>query len=234
MTQEQSNEVVEPSAQAGNGATPHDQAEVNQTPEDQATVQSNDGENLIEVNGEKVPLEELKNGYLRQQDYTKKTTEVAQKRKELEEKERQLARQIPQATSQDGELPDEVKEAVNVLKQAGVVTKEDLAMLQAQQEDEKHFQSILEANPELKKHEKALRAIGQTDSRAWEDIIVDYGFMQKDKIAQAKARQAKGYSTPEDLEPKSKPVSEMSDEEYEEWKKENFKSGSSPFFRKKE
>lgn len=39
----------------------------------------------VEVDGKEVTIDELKNGYLRQSDYTKKTQEVAHQRKETEE-----------------------------------------------------------------------------------------------------------------------------------------------------
>lgn len=39
----------------------------------------------VEINGEEVTLDELKNGYLRQSDYTKKTQEVSKQRKESQE-----------------------------------------------------------------------------------------------------------------------------------------------------
>lgn len=39
----------------------------------------------IEIDGKEVPIDELKNGYLRQSDYTKKTQEVTRQRKEAEE-----------------------------------------------------------------------------------------------------------------------------------------------------
>lgn len=39
----------------------------------------------IEIDGEEISIEELKNGYLRQSDYTKKTQEVARTKKEVEE-----------------------------------------------------------------------------------------------------------------------------------------------------
>ena len=39
----------------------------------------------IEIDGEEVSIEELKNGYLRQSDYTRKTQEVARTKKEVEE-----------------------------------------------------------------------------------------------------------------------------------------------------
>ena len=39
----------------------------------------------VEIDGKEVTIDELKNGYLRQADYTKKTQEVSQQRKESEE-----------------------------------------------------------------------------------------------------------------------------------------------------
>lgn len=40
---------------------------------------------VLEIDGEKLTLDDLKNGYLRQADYTKKTQELAKQRKEVEE-----------------------------------------------------------------------------------------------------------------------------------------------------
>lgn len=39
---------------------------------------------VFEIDGQKLTLDELKSGYLRQSDYTKKTQELAEQRKELE------------------------------------------------------------------------------------------------------------------------------------------------------
>lgn len=39
---------------------------------------------LVEIDGEKIPVAELRDGYLRQQDYTAKTNEVAQQRQQVE------------------------------------------------------------------------------------------------------------------------------------------------------
>ena len=40
---------------------------------------------MIEVNGEMLTLEEVKRGYMRQSDYTKKTQELSEQRKETTE-----------------------------------------------------------------------------------------------------------------------------------------------------
>jgi hypothetical protein len=39
----------------------------------------------VEINGEQVSIEELKAGYFRQSDYTKKTQELAEERRKIEE-----------------------------------------------------------------------------------------------------------------------------------------------------
>ena len=63
------------------------EAEVNEPDKvDEVEIQAEETkEELVEIDGEKLTVEELKNGYLRQSDYTKKTQEVARTRKENEE-----------------------------------------------------------------------------------------------------------------------------------------------------
>lgn len=81
----------------------------------------------VEIDGQKVPLDELKNGYLRQSDYTKKTQEIARQRKEAEEalafynelkknpqaveqikKDRPVPRQLDPATAKVMELEEKL------------------------------------------------------------------------------------------------------------------------------
>ena len=56
------------------------EAEVVETPEDQ----------FIEIDGEQVSLTDLRNGYLRQQDYTRKTQEIAEERRQYRENQRDV------------------------------------------------------------------------------------------------------------------------------------------------
>ena len=58
-----------------------DESEADDEPSDEA----GEAQQVIELNGEKVPLEELKNGYLRQADYTRKTQEISTEKKNLAE-----------------------------------------------------------------------------------------------------------------------------------------------------
>jgi hypothetical protein len=61
-----------------------DQAET----EEEETEETEETEQTFEVDGQKVGLEELKLGYLRQADYTKKTQAIAEQRKTFEENEK--------------------------------------------------------------------------------------------------------------------------------------------------
>lgn len=176
----------------------------------------------VEVNGEKVTLDELKAGYMRQSDYTKKTQELSQERKQIEGDKRAFSR-TSTAKEEEREVDPDVQKAIELLKDHGVVTKEDLKQLQAQQEDERKLQRLLEANPDLKGKEDAIKAIGKTDNRAWEDIIHNYGFKESNKIVKAKMRGIKGEPASKEP-PKQKSVGEMSSAEYAEWKKSNLKN----------
>ena len=168
-------------------------------------------DSLIEIEGQKVTIDELKAGYMRNSDYTKKTQEVAQARREL-------ARQPVQASPQGN---DETTETLKALKELGVVTKEDLELerkrMYAEAEDKSKLDSLIQNNPDLASKRKALETIGRSDSRAWEDIVVDYGFTTKDKVSQANNHTLVGKSQLQDSKPKS--IAEMSDAEYAAWSK---------------
>lgn len=49
----------------------------------------------VEVDGEETTVEELRNGYLRQKDYTRKTQELAESRKEIERERAEYAQLLP-------------------------------------------------------------------------------------------------------------------------------------------
>ena len=63
-----------------------------ETPEAEDDGDSNDGEEqvLFQVDGEDITSKEAKDGYLRQSDYTKKTQELAEQRKAMEEESKTL------------------------------------------------------------------------------------------------------------------------------------------------
>ena len=60
---------------------------------------------VIEIDGKEITVEELKNGYLRQSDYTKKTQEVARTKKEVED-----AVQFYEMLKQNPEMVQQLKQ----------------------------------------------------------------------------------------------------------------------------
>ena len=173
----------------------------------------------VEVNGEQVSLDELKSGYMRTADYTRKTQELSKTKKELEGEKNAYVRNV---TDEKVEIPDDVAQAAEVLKKAGFVTTDDLAKDRQRQADERKLQALIDANPDLASKEEAIRAIGKSDNRAWEDIISGYGFKESNQILKAKARGTKGEPTSK-APMKQKTVGEMSPEEYADWKTQNLK-----------
>lgn len=207
MTQDQSKFANETTQQETSEAQAQDQ------------VQSQDEQSVVEINGEQVSLDELKQGYMRQSDYTRKTQEIAELR-------RTMAREPRQEEGAKVSIPDdqELQQAVQLLKQQGFATKEDLEILKAQQSDQAELSQLLDANPDLKRFEAAIKSIGATDNRAWSDIVTDYGFTSKDKLAKAKASRTIVGSNNIATEKPQKSIMDLSTEEYEAWKKQNITS----------
>lgn len=153
---------------------------------------------------QEVSKDELMNGYLRQQDYTRKTQEIAEARRKKEE------------------APDESEEVKRTLKQMWFATKEEIqeyvVSVARQQTEESKLSSLIQSNPELKQFEWAIKEIAKTDNSAIEDIIVKYGFSTHDKLAQAKqSRNLVGNSNAVAGEqPKS--IADMTEAEYAKFK----------------
>lgn len=68
-----------------------DEEEEADTEDDDAADDDGEQQQLIEIDGEKLPLEEVKLGYLRQADYTRKTQAVAEQRKAAEDERQYFA-----------------------------------------------------------------------------------------------------------------------------------------------
>jgi hypothetical protein len=83
------------------------QAETNPTPnqagaENPTQAESSTSIQTIDIDGQQVSIEELKGGYLRQSDYTRKTQELARTKKELERAEQVYkAMNVDEATAQE-------------------------------------------------------------------------------------------------------------------------------------
>jgi hypothetical protein len=199
---------------------------------DDADSQENaQGDPVYEIDGENVPLSELKAGYMRGRDYTQKTQKLA-------EKERQVARSGKPAPTQNVDPNDpQLKQAMAVLKGMGFMTKEEmdtsLRRIEVAQHDSKDLEGLLDANPDLKRFESALKAIGKTTGEAWEDIVVKHGFIEKTALKRAKAaKTVVGAPSPKKpAESDNEPKSGWTDAQYEAWRaKKNI--GKNATFRK--
>lgn len=129
----------------------------------------------IEINWELVDIEELKKGYLRQSDYTKKTQELAKQKESI-------SKEVD---------PDDVA-AEKYLQEKGYVKKDEiLSEVERRLKSEKdsyYLDKLIEANPNLKQHENAIKKIAEVDNSALDDIIVKYNFLSSDKLSKAKQR----------------------------------------------
>lgn len=157
---------------------------------------------------QEVEESELLAGYQRQQDYTKKTQELAEQRKEL-------------AKSPSSAKDNETEEIKQTLSSLGFTTKEDLTAyiesVNKGKEEEKKLDNLIQTNPDLKKYAGAIKEIAKTDKSAIEDIVVKYGFSTHDKLKEAKeSRWLVGDSNITKWWQKS--VKDMTDKEFAEFK----------------
>lgn len=108
----------EPIVQAEQGTTAnHEQTNQTQEPEGGISVVADEQNQTqtepvateapthIEVDGKQVPIEELKNGYMRQSDYTRKTQELASNRTKS-----QIAEQFYEAVTSNPEIAQQLSE----------------------------------------------------------------------------------------------------------------------------
>lgn len=153
-----------------------------------------------------VDLDELKRWYLRQSDYTKKTTELANQRREIEASQEDL-------------------NAINALKQFWFATTDDIqkkiSELQEQSKKEFEFNSIINANPEIERHAEAIKIIQKTTNEPIEDIIEKYGFWQKDKLKKIVNNRVIPSGWIDTTKTVEKDFDQMSIQEFEAWNKAN-------------
>jgi len=97
FTQEQMNKIVDDALKDLQGEQQTQEQEETkpqeEKKEEQAQQQTQE-EIVVEIDGEKIPLEELKKGYMRSKHYTQRLNDLAEKSKELEYLE-ELAKEIP-------------------------------------------------------------------------------------------------------------------------------------------
>jgi len=164
---------------------------------------------MIEVNGEQLSIEELKKGYMRQSDYTRKTQELKREQQE--------------------QLDPDWEQAIARLNANGYVRRDEIENIKQSLTAEQRFAELISANPELKKQEKAIKEIAQLKGIAYEDVIEEYWFGSIDKLNKAKDRRL--VWDRQLVEEKQKSISELSPGlEREEWKRAN--SNASNMFTK--
>ena len=180
---------------------------------DQSETQSR---KLYDINGQQLSADQLAESYANlQKDYTKKTQELSQFKKPVEE-----------STSSE----DETVQAKEALRKLGVVTEEafeEKLEAKLKQRDEvanqqRELDNLLTENPNLSPYKEAIVAIGKTDKRSYYDIAASYNFAAKDKLQRAKRSEPTG-AMPSKIKPESKSVKDMSMAEYEAWRKDNLK-----------
>jgi hypothetical protein len=154
---------------------------------------------VIELNGEKLTLEELKNGYMRQSDYTKKTQE------------------LKKAKESDGDnTDDDIAKAVATLKDKGFVTKEQI-------ENDRRFEKLVNAIPELSGKRKLIEDLSKSQNKAPEDIVAEYGLVDETRLAEYKNGLVMGNSLPKEKQTELS-IKNMTPEQYENWKNKNKKT----------
>lgn len=152
----------------------------------------------VEIDGQQVSLEELKKGYLRQSDYTRKMQEISQMRKD------------PDPDDQ-GDFAKDLDTLVEVLApklQERFVTRQD-----------NELEKFISANPDLEGKRKLLEDLGKASNKSYWDIADEYGLKESEALEKAKSRKIVGKK---DIEPKKpRSLMDLSPEEYAQWKKDN-------------
>lgn len=120
--------------------------------EDQPDEESEE-EISVEIDGEKLSLDELKAGYLRNKDYTQKTQALADMRKGLDEKPKK-------------ELSPEEKQVMEFLNKYGIVTEEKLtqkmSLEQAKALDMQNFNSWKSSSSATAEKAEAVYNLGKS------------------------------------------------------------------------
>jgi len=136
-TDQTETEEVEESQDQPDAEETSDESEIS---DDEEQPDEDSSEEFIEIDGEEVSLEELKKGYLRQSDYTRKTQEVADQRKQLED-----FKNLYNDTQQKKEMSPEEKQVFDFIEKYGLVTKDSLekkmSITQAKALDQQEFNS---------------------------------------------------------------------------------------------
>lgn len=130
----------------------------------------------VEVNGEKLSISELKNGYMRQSDYTRKTQEL-KKTPDVQ----------PQNEDPDTAAAEQRME--QFLEKKGYVKSETLTKREQEQQLTMATKDMIRDNPTLKSYELVIKELVEKTGKHPADIVEQY-LPDVDKVI--KAKQANG------------------------------------------
>lgn len=130
----------------------------------------------IDVNGKKLTLAELKGGYMRQSDYTRKTKELAEMKRQPEVQ--------PQNTDPDLETLETWMD--QRMEAKGYVKKDALTKRDAEQQMNMALQDLVKDNPGLKSYETAIKKLVESTGEHPADVVEKY-LPDADKLMKAKS-----------------------------------------------
>ncbi len=148
---------------------------------------NNDSDNAIDLgNGEKVTLDELKAGYMKGSDYTKKTQELSEKKKDLD-------------------LSAEDLKAIDVLKKAWFAMTDELANFKKEQSDKEDFTNFIWATDLSENQLKAVKDLRQVNpDKSYAEIAKEYWYIDEAKLNKFKGNASikwNSFALPEKKEP---------------------------------
>lgn len=220
-------EVTEQNAGASTIQPEGGQPETDPQPIPNEDADPSQSEPTVEIDGEQVPVStvrEWRQNGMRDADYRKKTMQIA-------EEKRKLARMGVNKSSTPAEIlkaleqDPEAKTAVETLKKIGFLTNDQIderfEAYELGKADQKALDDLVAANPDLSPFKKAIRDIGKANpTMAWEDIVANYGFKKNTALQRAKSSKSVMGSPSSKTSPKQKSIADMTEAEYDAWKKE--------------
>lgn len=205
--------------QSQDQTTEETQVESQDQAQTEETGEGND-QDLVEVNGEKLSIDELKKGYMRSADYTRKTQRLAQdKSKSLEDIK---------------DSNPELYNAVVQLREAWVATKDDISEtikeqleeIESKKSSEQSAKQFFENNPDLEKSQKAILELSKNTGMTPEEVAIHYWFTDSDKLQKGK-KEVKGK-----FAPKPKSYWELSRQEKDSFINQSANIPDNIFYRK--
>lgn len=145
--------------------TDQTQDEKSTSDDNQLDTNKDSGDNTVDLgNGQTVTLDELKAGYMKGSDYTKKTQELSEKKKELD-------------------LSEEDLKAIDILKKAWFASVDDIANFKKEQSDKEDFSNFVWATDLSETQLKAVKDLRQVNpNKSYAEIAKEYWYIDEAKL----------------------------------------------------